>query len=681
MTISASDWSATADPYIMASEMIVGANVSSYHFAAPNRSGRRFYIKGPVNVIVDDPDVQEVVLVKDSSGERATAHSFGLLTGGGAIDHETEFSDFTIGQEDNEVVFEVIDFLGANDETGSVCDVSMLDNGGPSYTQVWSIHIYTGYCWEQKTLPQIIFSHLTFYAESDNFLRDFLDEDSFTASSYWLHSEGAGISNAESAAYRMDVMREVGKTFGDQINSLLSQTHDWCAIRPNETDGVVSLHYLTRKKCVERDTAIDLDDTTASGVSSWSGGPVEKYVIDQHDFSYGNLVRRRKEGELGEFQGSLDFPIDHPREEDSITFKRRLDVVQTVKHNLRNVNHRGAIYRYWHPYWWAHTQEDITFTQGAQHFNFEVGDIIHIKLAQLGLVGTEDFVVTDKELDLDSLSATVRVLRVYGFKGKLPWEIYDFTLKNDVHWYGTDTLGRQTEDLDILYANGSNLPRSAMDERWESRAEFPIFAGPASPNTSALAREAALGTPELKAGTLDDWPMLFTVGGQLAGDQKAGDWQLFLTGEFTLMIVMQPTGTASNFRAILDGVTSGAAQSTKIYGEGDTVGTLQFQEAGGSWEGTGFRTTNWQVVTFRLDKTDLADIFRDGVALDTDLTYAGTGASDDIELISVFGIRGGGSNAEINVTELILISGAISDSDHLAILTMLREKYPSLPTP
>jgi hypothetical protein len=147
------------------------------------------------------------------------------------------------------------------------------------------------------------------------------------------------------------------------------------------------------------------------------------------------------------------------------------------------------------------------------------------------------------------------------------------------------------------------------------------------------------------------------------------------------MIVMQPTGTASNFRAILDGVTSGAAQSTKIYGEGDTVGTLQFQEAGGSWEGTGFRTTNWQVVTFRLDKTDLADIFRDGVALDTDLTYAGTGASDDIELISVFGIRGGGSNAEINVTELILISGAISDSDHLAILTMLREKYPSLPTP
>lgn len=443
MSISGAQWGAASDPFIMATALSLSSWVD---ISTVGQQRLTFNITGALDVVTDDPDIQEVVLQEVAAPYREVRIPEFRLT----VSASTEFDDLEWIEtpQGNPRGRVMVPLVGADTSTAAQASYEPISSGPLPVRLVFR----TGYAWKEKDPAQLITSWLQHYVRSDVDLSLHMDEDSFADAS----ADFDAIDQL-----KMSCVREVGLSIMETVEKAMRQTVDFLATRPNETTGAMAMHYIRRDLAVKRDNVIDLDNDI--DVEDWSGGSDAALIVDSIAYTYGNYARRLAgliyqdvdEGKSWEYTS----PMNLASTEDRDVWTRRASGDE-LKIDFPWVMNRFGLERHWDMGFWAHEQEEITFSMGPRHFNFEVGDVVKVSCASFGL-DEASMLVLEKDVDLDDLGATITVRRAYGFAGARPHRVWpDLSL-----WYKAETLGRQPHLTSILRPSATWTPPTSQQTR------------------------------------------------------------------------------------------------------------------------------------------------------------------------------------------------------------------------
>jgi hypothetical protein len=478
MAISDAEWNQATDPYILATAITIGT-ITEHNSGNANTWWLDFDATGLLNVVVDDPDIQEIVLKEVASPFREVAVAeFWIAENEFSGTSGDELFNYTIiGQSGNARAWGFFQLIGAN---GDNCECNLggaIDGGGDNA----KLTFRSAYAWEKKDPAQLIMALAFHYPDwDDHDPRDVTDKDSFQdASDTWYPYGTLSLGTG----YPMSCYREVGLSVKDQIEKIAKQTVDWVAIRPNASTGDVALHYIRRHIANVVDTTVDLD--SGSGVSKWSGGIKSRYEVDMLELRYGAYIQRIPTGSGDVIIDNHDdkpavyqFPMELRSEEEVLQMRRRSDGEKTVI-DLPNVLGRNLIMRHWDVGWWGEPQHDITWTQDARHYNFEVGDVVPVTCAALNLSATK-FVIYEKTVDRKTHVGTVKALQVLGFSGTFPAHISQADVED---WYKVDNINHMQHNSRLFYpktGSEASFPKAKDSTWWRSTHNLLVGTEPSS---------------------------------------------------------------------------------------------------------------------------------------------------------------------------------------------------------
>lgn len=658
MTISDANWNNSSDPFLMASAVTLSGftDVS----AVDGNGVFTFDVTGALNIIVDDPDVQEWFVVSDTVPVESTlALAFWLIdseydTGpASAVEYDGEAKNsFTVG-------FSKI--FGAEASTEAVIYIANhsilggLDNG--------YIGCRVAYCWKEKFAPQIIMSMAMHYSSWKITMRDYMDKASFQAASMDYDTyKTTGIGGGALSCWR-----EAGSTLLEQIDKIVRQTVDWIAIRP-DANGVVKLHYVGRHSGDERTTIIDFDDDS-HGVKGYRGGVNNDLRIDKLNLRPGGFGRRQGNssseirGATSRFESSYGHPLNTDANEDDVRFMRST-FNQSANISCPYWLTEHDLSRHFLMHYWAHEQEEISFEHGLQHFNYNIGDRVHISCAKLGLDGTEHFVVYEKDVDYDSLHAKVKVMRVYGYEGAPPSRFSQYD--NCIAWFTPEQLGRQPQGLSDQVFESTSVwsPQNRREQRWMDQGIEP----------GRYLQQLTAGDPTLSifpseyGGALSYWPTLLAAPTSNEGLEAVGDHAS--NAEHTYIFVCKDNGgnDGINDEVLLKGESTVGVSTFTIWKHKASANATQYGLSAVTPQGSVqlLNDSDWHTIVIRSG----GSLREDGVNVETGLTahahrlYNWTIFSD-----------AGADVCNMQVVEVIMVRVDLSDAECAEIEEYLLEKY------
>lgn len=338
----------------------------------------------------------------------------------------------------------------------SSADTRCYFDGLPSGANQWDLWIQWYPYWDAKNPLQIAFSCFAYQMRKGD-TKGWLDQATWQALNDYY-------TDAEFECF----MLPKGRSVGEIAREAMKHTTDFLAIRPDNSNGAVTLHAIGRRFAVERFTVIDLDDPL-SRVSEWE-------ATIRLDLTVRHIKARYGDGYF--FQHSTDrlkdyqqFPLDMPNGTDLFESRCDTHASQEFVHEFEApiIMARKDLALHFDPSMWRDEQLEIKLTMGPLHWNYEVGDLVRVKSAELGLTGTGDyewFIVTHKKPNFRKHTARLTLLRVYGTRGLPAHAYYPVTVQPDrLFCFTTATVGDRPD------AQAINDEQRRNWDRWEN--EFP----------------------------------------------------------------------------------------------------------------------------------------------------------------------------------------------------------------
>lgn len=398
MAISSGDWSSATDPFLFATDV-------SYSSTVGELSDNRIRLNdsyGLLNGIIDK-ERQDLFWQNDGDSEKAWAVSAMRTNGSGIANGYPEFGGF---DQD----------IGGGTFQSFYCRDLIHDDPKTAYIYVtgrsagavlYSLFCYVALCWNERDPAQILFSWIAFHLDNSDFsMRDYLDQTSFQDASDYYDANPCGLT----------AIRQVGTSIAEQAKILFHHVADFLAITPAGSDRSAKLRILVRGALYDRTTPIELDGRS---VRAYTVRPTDRYRIDRIDARFGAITMLGGSNPDDAADYLTGFPIEFPHDSRNTASQKvggqsapNKISVDLPYHRTRQrvLNHLDL--RYWKD---DQDEVEVEFCDWS-HFNFDVGDMVHF--TGRGYDGTENFVVTEKELDIDTLQARARFLQLRGHNGK-----------------------------------------------------------------------------------------------------------------------------------------------------------------------------------------------------------------------------------------------------------------------
>lgn len=679
MSISNSEWTASS-PQFQQPDVDIDIAVTFEGTTSRECTGS---VQNALNCIHDDPDVQEVFFRLNSSPyNRAGLDAFELVSGDYASPSDEFQSD--LRTQAGSSVYYVQPVFIASDDTGSIDFRARYKNSAKSGADTCVLGIKTAYHWANCTPPQIAMDMLHHYLPNtyslSGGLRDYMDQDTWQAASDdyfdyrtdWLAAGG----------YSMTCWREVGSTIKEQVEKIIHQTADFVGVRPGASTGIASLHWIKRELANEVTTPIDLDDPD-EGVRMWTGGVDEQYQIDGFEFEYGQFGTAIKHSgstynqwinwidDLYRPQHSSPPDLEH---EGWRRYHIRKHSGQYAELDLPYVLYGYEIARHWHLYWYVWEQQDLLIEHGPRHFNYEVGDLVHIKSEKLGLDGSEWFVVYEKDCDYSSLHSKTRVLRVYGYDGVRPDRLNVLSANTLQWWHRSEALGVQPDGLPAMLFSTGWQPRLLLDRTWPDDSgltRYSAVIGSSSTSGTGIVRRSD------HADSVNGW-LTLDVGDPY--DAFTHEYDETSTADLCLvMLVKHKTGTFSADEVLWFSSNGGGADFI-IYLHDATHNGAGITAAGAN-AGTSSQPlddTDWHILEVYIYSGTTAEFYEDGVLVATVSLSGAPAAGADSFWMALTGT--GGLNCEVVVAEGFWlqdtgVGAPFSGTDRADYRAYLEEKY------
>lgn len=662
MAISSGDWSSSSDPYLEAAAIAYTGTVGELSNSRIKIEGAEGFFHGIV-----DKDVQELFWSNDA--DRNKTWPVNAISRAATYFYTGyEYGSYEENTGGSFQQWNPREFKGFDPS-----DVYVYVTGKSAGSVSYSLYAYTAYMWVDKDPAQVIFSWCSYYVQSALFssFKQFLNQQSFQDASDFYDLVPCGLH----------VYREAGVTIAEQIKRVMDHTADMIAIRPDPADGAVELFMLPRRALAERTTAIELDSIS---VADYTIRPTDRYTLDKVITNFGPLVYWYVNGSAlapsPEYYNTTHPPTDLPTTNRTQHVQKFGDTLEnrSVEIDCPYTMYRHQLIAHHDLGFWSQDQEEIEIGfRDWSHLNFEVGDLVHV--VGRGFDGTENFVVTEKFLDLDNLTARCTLLRFRGIDGMAPIASSDplaLSLTPNGLGYFEDGDKAATSNPQIIFNDAPRNFDRWWDEsgRWCHATQFnrgtggPSGANPGSPpmyrnnvnRMPALYFEAEQGLM-LERDTTNDFS-----GGIYTVPSGAAD--------FTAYFVINPSNAlgGSGYQYLFH--QNGSAQLIFSITNG-AGGSSVMGYYDGSWHGTATPTNGWQILVFVLSGTSGGSIRRNGVTLNSGLGYTpvALAVTDDVGI----GMGSGGNAAgfEGMIAEVNIFHGAQDAATIAAIEAHLAEKY------
>lgn len=611
--------------------------------------------QGLLNGIIDK-DLQDLFWQNDGDSEKAWSVNAVQTSGSGPADGYNEFGGFDqdIGGGTYQA-FAAKDLAHADPKTAYV-----YVTGRSAGATLYSLFAYVALCWNERDPAQILFSWVAFYLDDAVFsMRDYLDQTSFQNASTYYDANPCGLV----------VLRDAGSSIAEQTKKLFEHTADFLAIVPAGAGRDVLMRILVRGALDDRTTPIELDGRSVAG---YTVRPTDRYRVDRFDARFGAVVM--VSGGTGADSPEdyiTGFPIDFPHDSrntaaqmaGSETASNRV-TVDLPYHRTRQRLLAHLDLRFWKD---DQDEVEIEFSDWS-HFNFEAGDMVHV--TGRGYDGTENFLVTEKELDIDTLTARARLLQLRGHNGK------------SARYADTANLlsSLRPNNLGIFADGTTTFPKSAflkvdprVLDRWFSEAAYSHATqidrgtgGPAGANPSP---------PKVILDAVGRWPAV-----EFDGASGLKQFTSLTSGfaapntvttpnDYTIYSVVRVDDTTRLLDSVWHYVGGGNSIVLAI-----TSGVPKYS-SGGGYVGSGAALGGWQIIVWTLKATASSTIRRNGIQL-----HSG-GAYTQIALLAAgefaIGCNYAGNVYQFDgaIAELDIFKGAHSVATTQDIERHLAEKY------
>lgn len=329
------------------------------------------------------------------------------------LDEDARIWTFERDSEDPEQ-----DWFGLSRVTGVEI---LLPKDAPGSSESWGVAWNQPWAWLEQGLAEIIFALTVFHANGDDTAdtarRDLLDRTSFLA---YADTNSRRIFKRQ----RFSFFRQVGKSLAETIRELVDQSTavvGWGSF--DATTGWSPKLTLERWEDFGENTTI-LNFTT--GRQPFVTMPPKlrtsrELVLNSLRFEYGGGLYYRDTASQSAYSMTLEdrFSLkdqaNETLQQDAASISR-FGLVEQKKATPNAISRESAegdfdIERYAS----LGAAREVTFGMGPLHFDFDVGEIVHVEDAALALDGTEDLLVREKLIDWKTLGATVNALELPGY--------------------------------------------------------------------------------------------------------------------------------------------------------------------------------------------------------------------------------------------------------------------------
>lgn len=578
MAISGGDFASATDPFLFASDI----NFSSTLMEWANYRIKIIDSEGFLNGIVDK-DVQDLFWQNDVNPDLSFPVAATQTNGTGPISVDNEFGPF-----DKDVgggTFE--SFVPKSIVHADPKSAYVFLAGRANGAVVYSLFAYVAFTWYDRDPAQILFSWIGYHLDNSVLtMKDYIDQTSFSDASDYYDSKPIGLI----------LWREIRSSIADQTKKLFEHTADFLAIRPSGATGAVKMQILVRGALTERTTPIVLD---GDSVASYTVRPTDRYRIDRLDIRFGPVAmvaNALSADDAADYDTS--FPIEFPHLSRNMVSQKAGPATATNKIELSLPYHqsRDRVLNHVDLNYWKDDQDEIEIRFADwTHFNFEAGDVVFV----IGdaYVGTEKFLVVEKRVDLDTLTATARLLQLRGNQGISPKQA---DAANMIFQLRPNTLGNYVDGTVTfpMRIGYSTQPRNL--DRWIDESAKFAHATQINRGTGGPAGANPI-PPQMVLDSVARWPAIY-FGGTSA----------FKQGNVTASKIVGPYTSAAvpfTFYAVVrvDDLSIGVYRILWTYTSGADIVTFALHEGrpklwdpgSASFVGdTGTGVTGWQILVF-----------------------------------------------------------------------------------
>lgn len=648
MAISAGDFASSTDPFLLAFDV----DYSSTLVELTYKRIRLYDSEGLLNGILDK-EIQDIFWQNEADPDLAFTVDAMQTNGTEDFSHSSEFGSF-----DLDVGGGSFQSFGArpscyNDPKSAYIFYAGRAGGAVLYT----LFAYVAYTWFNRDPAQILYSWIAHYLDNSVLtMKDYIDQTSFAAASAYYDLNPCGLI----------VWRDSGRSIAEQARTLFEHTADFLVIAPASSGGAVKLQIATRGSMVERTTPIYLD---GDSVASYTIRPTDRFRIDRLDARFGALTMISG-GITADGAGDYltSFPIAFPHISRNMVSQKcgPASAANKIELSLPYHRRRDRVINHLDLAFWNDDQDEIEIEFADwSHFNFESGDVVFV--VGESYVGTERFLVVEKRLKLDDLSATARLLQINCGSGKSP-KYADAA--NMIFSLRPNTLGNYVDGTAVFPKRiaYSNQPRNI--DRWLD--ESGTFAHATQINRGTGGPAGANPTPpEMVLDAINRWPAIdFDGTSALKQGYFSGATGPHTSGakDLTMYAVVRVDDVAAAVSEFWAYAYSGTALTFRF-----ASGVPKYATTG--TYGAGSALSGWQIVVWTLKAPASSTIRRNGVGLYSGGPYTAIALSTSADV--TIGMNYAGSLYPFNgaIAEISLFAGAHSLATTQAIERHLSEKY------
>ena len=652
MAITAGNWSSATDPFILALDVTYTGTLGELTY---NRI-LVYNTTGLLNGVIDK-DRQDLFWQNDADPDLTFPASALQTFGTGPANSLYEFG--SIQKDAGGGTWE--SFNSKDMVQADTKDARVYLAGRAAGAVLYSLFAYVAYSWTERDPAQILFSWIAHHLDNSVFtMKDYLDQASFQAASDYYDLNPCGLS----------VIREAGKTIADQAKTVVDHTADFIGIVPNVATGSVTMRFFVRGALDDRTTPIDLE---SKSVKSYTVRPTDRYTLDRIDAVFGSLVMVHNGiSALDASDYIYGFPVEFPHLSRNHAIQKVGNESASNSLDLDFPYHqtRGRLANHVDIRYWKDRQDEveIEFTDWS-HLNFEAGDVVH--LIGQSYTGAESFLVIEKTMSLDDLTASIRCLQIRGHAGKTPRYADDANL---IFHLRPNELGYFVEGSAAFPKQVAKLADPRNIDRWFEAADNYTHAqqinrgtgGPAGGNPSP---------PQMALDQVARWPALEfdNLSGMMqktdAGRKTICPNTVTTAYDFTFYAVIRIDDTAALLDTIWNYAYGGNALSFQI------VSGVPKYNSGAGAVGSGSALAGWQIIVWTLKAAASSTIRRNGVQLFSGGAYTATVLSSLADVAIGCNYAGNTYQFDGAIAELALFKGAHSVATTEQIEAHLAEKY------
>lgn len=267
-----------------------------------------------------------------------------------------------------------------------------------------TFRMFVPYCWEEKDLAEIIFAWTRFHSGGGTAARDALHKQSFLDHSSAMQDPFR--------RQRFTLYREIDRSLGEMIEELIGESNALAFWGDHTSQAYLTLNFGLRSwRDVKVNTAIyeAVPGDTALMVTRPIVRVADEYLLNRLTIDWGTFVRIDASGTPTTcVLQSPPTPIENLATlvlEDAAS--QTAYGLRAASARARWVMDRNSAEGEFRVERWKDLRRAVELAMGPLHFDFCVGDAIHVKDTFQGLSGSENLLVAVKEYDWNTLTASV----------------------------------------------------------------------------------------------------------------------------------------------------------------------------------------------------------------------------------------------------------------------------------